>query len=108
MSQQKEINLTPLINAARNRQALDSVSVQIINSGRNGSLIGAANFTNSVTGVDYDIPLRDSGMTRNSAGGYPVRLDECYSDSFYDGYLDPFNLYSCLCGNRHNILYKKY
>ena len=48
----KEVNLTPLVNAARTRQDLDSVSVQIINSGGSGSLIGAANFTNNVTGVD--------------------------------------------------------
>lgn len=49
-----------------------------MNSGGNGNLIGAANFTNTPTGVDYDIPLRDSGLTRNSAGGYPVRLDDDY------------------------------
>ncbi len=75
----KQLNLTPLTNAAASRQDLDSVSVQIINSGGNGSLIAAANFTNTTTGVDYDIPLRDSGLTRNSAGGYPVRLDGDYT-----------------------------
>lgn len=75
----KELNLTALINAARTRTDLESVSVQIINSGDRGSLIGAANFTNNVTGIDYDIPLRDSGTAANSAGGYPVRLDGDYT-----------------------------
>jgi hypothetical protein len=75
----KEVNLTPLINVERTRSDLDSVSVQIINSGGAGSLIGAANFTNNVTGINYDIPLRDSGTANNSAGGYPIRLDGDYT-----------------------------
>ncbi len=62
----KEVNLTALMNTAKTRQDLDSVSVQIINSGDKGSLVGALNFTNDVTGIDYDIPLRDSGMPQNS------------------------------------------
>ncbi len=75
----KELNLTSLVNAAKTRSDLDTVSVQIINSGDKGSLIGAANFTNNTTGIDYDIPLRDSGQQQRSAGGYPVRLDGDYS-----------------------------
>ena len=75
----KELNLTTLINAAATRPDLDSVAVQIINSGDKGSLIGAGNFTDAVTGVDYDIPLRDSGSSSRSAGGYPIRLDGDYS-----------------------------
>ncbi len=75
----KELNLTTLINAAATRPDLDSVAVQIINSGEKGSLIGAGNFTDDVTGVDYDIPLRDSGPPQRSAGGYPIRLDGDYS-----------------------------
>lgn len=75
----KEVNLTTLMNAARTRTDLDSVSVQIINGGAAGSLIGAANFTNNITGIDYDIPLRDSGTAQNSAGGYPIRLDNDYT-----------------------------
>jgi len=75
----KEVNLTTLMNAARTRTDLDSVGVQIINGGAAGSLIGAANFTNNITGIDYDIPLRDSGTAQNSAGGYPIRLDDDYT-----------------------------
>jgi hypothetical protein len=75
----KELNLTTLINAAATRPDLDSVAVQIINSGVKGSLIGAGNFTDDVTGVDYDIPLRDSGSSSRSAGAYPIRLDGDYS-----------------------------
>jgi hypothetical protein len=74
----KEVNLNSLVNAAKTRTDLASVSVQIINSGAAGSLIGAVNTTNNVTKVDYDIPLRDSGL-RSSAGGYTVRLDDDYS-----------------------------
>jgi hypothetical protein len=75
----KEVNLKPLVDAAKTRKDLESVSVQIINSGGSGSLIGAANFTNDLTGVNYDIPLRDSGLKRNSAGGFPIRLDDDYT-----------------------------
>lgn len=75
----REVNLNALTNAARARADLDSVSVQIINSSATGSLIGAANFTSDTTGIDYDIPLKDSGTAQNSAGGYPVRLDGNYT-----------------------------
>ena len=75
----KQLDLTSLVSAAQSRPDLDSVSVQIINNGASGSLVGAANFKNSVTGVEYDIPLRDSGQTRNSAGAYPIRLDDDYT-----------------------------
>ncbi len=75
----KELDLTALINAARTRTDLDSVSVQVISSGSVGSLIGAANFTSNITGIDYDIPLRDSGAPQSSAGAYPVRLDDDYT-----------------------------
>lgn len=75
----KEVDLTGLVTAAKTRADLDSASVQIINSGAAGSLVGAINTTNNLTKVDYDIPLRDSGLTRNSAGGYTVRLDDDYS-----------------------------
>lgn len=74
-----EVNLRPLMTAARRRQDFDSVSVQITNSGAQGSLIGALYSTNKLTGITYDIPLRDSGLARNSAGGYPVRLDSDYT-----------------------------
>ena len=68
----KELNLQPLLTAAANRNDLDAVSVQIVNNGNAGSLIGALYSTNQTTGVFYDVPLRDSGVVRNSTGAYPV------------------------------------
>jgi hypothetical protein len=56
-----EINLRPLLAAIRRRSDLDTVSVQVLNSGASGSLIGALYGVSSDTGVVYDVPLRDSG-----------------------------------------------
>jgi hypothetical protein len=78
-----ELNLQPLISAAANRTDLDSVSVQITNSGAAGSLIGALYSTNQTTNLTQDIPLRDSGRLRNSTGAYPFRLDDDYSSIVY-------------------------
>jgi hypothetical protein len=72
-----EVNLQPL--QAANRNDLDSVSVQIDNTGAAGSLIGALSGKNQTTGVVYDVPLRDSGRLRNSTGAYPWRLDGDYT-----------------------------
>jgi hypothetical protein len=74
-----EIDLAPLLQAASNRRDLESVSVQVLNSGQKGSLIGALYSVNTKTGVNYDVPLRDSGPSRASTGGYPIRLDGDYS-----------------------------
>lgn len=79
--QSKEVNLQPLRNAAADRDDMDSVSVEIGNTGTAGSLIGALYAKNNNTGVGYDIPLRDYGPVRNSTGGYPVRLDDDYGTS---------------------------
>ena len=74
----KELDLQPLRSAAVSRSDLNSVSVQIENSGAVGSLVGALYSTNQTTGVFYDVPLRDSGVIRNVTGAYPVRLDGDY------------------------------
>lgn len=74
-----EVDLRPLMLAARNRSDLDSVSVQVLNSGAPGSLIGALYSQDRTTGVTYDVPLRDSGSPRASTGAYPVRLDGDYT-----------------------------
>lgn len=74
----KELNLQSLLTAAATRTDLDAVSVQIENNGAAGSLIGALYSTNQTTGVFYDVPLRDSGVVRNSTGAYPIRLDDDY------------------------------
>ncbi len=73
-----DVNLQPLMAAAK-RSGLESVSVQVISSGGAGSLIGSLYSSNSKTGVVYDVPLRDYGPPRLSAGGYPVRLDGDYT-----------------------------
>ena len=73
-----EVNLQPLQSAAANRSDLDSVSVYIDNNGAAGNLIGALSVRNQTTGVVYDVPLRDSGVIRNSTGAYPWRLDDDY------------------------------
>jgi hypothetical protein len=78
-----EVDLTILMQQAARRPDLDSVSVQVANSGPAGSLIGALYSGNSRTGVTYDVPLRDSGGTRASTGGYPIRLDGDYSTIIY-------------------------
>ncbi len=78
-SETTEVKLSPLLEAASNRSDLDSVSVQVTNSGGVGSLIGALYSINDQTGVTYDVPLRDSGPPRASTGGYPIRLDGDYT-----------------------------
>ena len=74
-----DVDLGALRQAAASRTDLDSVSVQIVNSGAPGSLIGAAYSTDRATGLTYDVPLRDSGKVRNATGSYPWRVDDDYS-----------------------------
>jgi hypothetical protein len=75
-----EADIQPLKTAARSRNDLASVSVEVVNSGPAGSLIGALSAVNNATGVAYDIPLRDSGVLRNHrTGAYPWRVDDDYS-----------------------------
>lgn len=74
-----ELDLRPLIAAAETRNDLDSVNVQIENTGLPGSLIGALYSTDRTTDVTQDVPLRDSGVVRNSTGAYPWRLDGDYT-----------------------------
>jgi hypothetical protein len=74
-----EVDLDPLLKAASNRSDLDSVSVQVSNTGSAGSLIGALYSLDTQTGVTYDVPLRDSGPPRASTGVYSVRVDGDYT-----------------------------
>src|SRR5262249_6920395 len=57
----KEVDLKPLLAAARTRPDLEVVSVDVANPAGPGSIIGGLYGANNVTGVNYDIPLRDSG-----------------------------------------------
>ncbi len=68
-----EVNLDPLLQAASNRSDLDSVSVQVSNTGNAGSLIGALYSLDTQTGITYDVPLRDSGPPRASTGAYSIK-----------------------------------
>ena len=74
-----ELDLSPLMIAAAARTDLDTVSVQILNSGAPGSLIGTISGANPQTGATYDVPLRDSGPHRMNTGSYPWRIDGDYS-----------------------------
>jgi hypothetical protein len=74
-----ELNLDPLMAIAAGRPDLDSVSVQIVNSGSPGSLIGAIFGVDQESGVTYDVPLRDSGINRANGGAYPWRIDGDFS-----------------------------
>ncbi|MEK6337581.1 MAG: hypothetical protein AABM67_21890, partial [Acidobacteriota bacterium] len=73
------LDLRALTQAAASRPDLDSVSVQVLNSGAPGSLIGAAYSKEGSSQLTYDVPLRDSGKYRNGTGSYPWRIDEDYS-----------------------------
>ncbi|HET6978985.1 MAG TPA: hypothetical protein VFI24_21815 [Pyrinomonadaceae bacterium] len=74
-----DVNLTPLRIAAGTRADLDAVSVNVVNSGAAGSLIGAWYGTDTNKLLTYDVPLRDSGPIRNSTGSYPWRTDQDYT-----------------------------
>jgi hypothetical protein len=74
-----DLDLSALNEAANSRTDLDSVSVQVLNSGAPGSLIGAAYSRERATQLTYDVPLRDSGKNRNGSGSYPWRIDKDYS-----------------------------
>ena len=74
-----QVNLRSLTEAAASRTDLDSVSVQVLNSGAAGSLIGALYSIDKTSQILYDVPLRDSGKMRNSTGSYPWRVDDDYT-----------------------------
>lgn len=71
----KSIDLDSLSRGTHGRSDFDTVSVDILNSGSKGSLIGALNGVDENSGMTYDVPLRDSGGPRNLSGAYPWRLD---------------------------------
>jgi hypothetical protein len=74
-----DVDLRPLREAATTRTDLNSVSVQVSNSGAPGSLIGALYGTDKIKRLTYDVPLRDSGLMRTSTGSYPWRVDGDYT-----------------------------
>jgi len=74
-NQVADVDLKPLESAVQSDSRYDAVSIQVLNSGDPGSLVGALNGIDTVTGMTYDVPLRDSGGVRISTGAYPWRLD---------------------------------
>ena len=74
-----EVDLGPLMNAFQSRNDLNTVSAKVSNNGAPGSLIGAIYCSDYSTGINYDVPLRDSGPLRNATGSYPWRMDDDYS-----------------------------
>jgi hypothetical protein len=78
-----EVDLDPLMKAAQFRGDLEIVSTEIANTGAPGSLIGALYTSNSSTGVNYEVPLRDSGPTRAMTGAYPWKISDDYTTIIY-------------------------
>ncbi len=70
-----DVDFKPLESAVQGTSKYDAVSIQVLNTGEPGSLVGALNGTDTATGMTYDVPLRDSGGVRISTGAYPWRLD---------------------------------
>lgn len=74
-----DVDLTSLKEAAAARADLDFVSLNVVNDGVAGSLIGAWYGTDTNKLLTDDVPLRDSGPIRNSTGSYPWRTDQDYT-----------------------------
>jgi IPT/TIG domain len=73
-NQTADVDMETLKAATLGKSEFDHVSIQVLNNGAPGSLIGALNGTDNK--MTYDIPLRDIGGMRNSTGTYPWRLDQ--------------------------------
>jgi hypothetical protein len=78
-----EVDLSTLLLAAKSRNDLDVVSVQVSSSGAPGSLIGSVYGINDRTGVNYEVPLRDSGPIRSMTGAYPWKITKDYTTIVY-------------------------
>ena len=78
-----EVDLKPLLRAARKRHDLNVVSVEVTNWVGPGSIIGSLYGINDATGVNYDIPLRDSGLVRTMTGSYPWKISDDFTTVAY-------------------------
>src|SRR5205823_12520845 len=70
-----EVDLTPLLSASRRTRDLDVVSIEVTNWAASGSVIGSLYGINNESGMNYDIPLRDSGLVRTMTGSYPWKIN---------------------------------
>jgi hypothetical protein len=75
-NQTADVDIEPLKATTLGKSEFDHVSIQVLNNGVPGSLIGALNGTDIANKMTYDVPLRDIGGMRNSTGAYPWRLDQ--------------------------------
>ncbi|MBP6820731.1 MAG: Ig-like domain-containing protein [Acidobacteria bacterium] len=82
-NQTVEVGLNALLNAVQNRRDLDTASVTVSNSGAPGSLIGMLYSSDKTTGVNYEVPLRDSGPARSMTGAYPLKISDDYTTIVY-------------------------
>lgn len=73
------VDLRQLVSAVKSRGDLDTASVQVTSTGAPGSLVGAINGVDNATRMTYDVPLRDTGLMRNSTGAYPFFLGDDYT-----------------------------
>jgi hypothetical protein len=74
------VDTTALMLRAAADPDFKAISVQIANSNpEEGSIIGSIAAYDSSSRVSFEIPLRDRGTLRTSAGSYPVRLDGDYT-----------------------------
>ena len=78
-----EVDLAPLLRAAKKRPSLDVVSVEVTNQAGAGSVIGSLYGINDQTSVNYDIPLRDSGPVRTMTGSYPWKIADDFTTVVY-------------------------
>ncbi|MDX6446514.1 MAG: hypothetical protein QOH71_3588 [Blastocatellia bacterium] len=78
-----EVDLKPLLHAAKKRHDLDVVSVEIMNWVSPGSIIGSLYGIGVATGVNYDVPLRDSGPVRAMTGSYPWKITDDFRTVAY-------------------------
>jgi hypothetical protein len=79
----KEVDLADLLRAAKYRNDLDVVSVEVTNLAAAGSIIGSLYAINDRTGMNYDIPLRDSGLVRTMTGSYPWKINDDFTTIVY-------------------------
>lgn len=78
----REVDLARLSRTAKKR-ALDVVSVEVNNPGTAGSVIGAIYAIDGENGVNYDVPLRDSGPVRTMTGSYPWKIADDFTTVVY-------------------------
>jgi hypothetical protein len=73
------VDLSAFLRAVAERQDLARASVEIVNSGPPGSLIGGLSSITPNGVQSFDVPLREPGPVNQSTGSYPWRLDGDYN-----------------------------